>query len=70
MSTDIEFSKAQISKITQSGESFGSWLANLLRLISRDNLPGLVSNLASNSINKFERKTSGKRALKASKGFT
>ena len=29
MSTDIELSKAQISKIIQSGGSFGSWLANL-----------------------------------------
>ena len=29
MSTDIKLSKAQISKIIQSGGSFGSWLANL-----------------------------------------
>ena len=29
MSTDKKLSKAQISKIIQSGESFGSWLANL-----------------------------------------
>ena len=29
MSTDIELSKAQISKIIQSGGSFGSWLGNL-----------------------------------------
>ena len=29
MSTDIKLSKAQMSKISQSGESFGSWLANL-----------------------------------------
>ena len=28
-SIDIKLSKAQISKIIQSGESFGSWLANL-----------------------------------------
>ena len=38
MSTDIKLSKAQISKVIQSG--------------------GLVSNLASNEINKFERKIS------------
>ena len=38
MSTDIKLSKAQISKVIQSG--------------------GLVSNLASNAINKFERKIS------------
>ena len=29
MSTDIKLSKAQKSKIIQSGGSFGSWLANL-----------------------------------------
>ena len=29
MSTDIKLSKAQISKIIQSGGFFGSWLANL-----------------------------------------
>ena len=29
MSTDIKLGKAQISKIIQSGGSFGSWLANL-----------------------------------------
>ena len=63
MSTDIKLSKAQISKIIQSGGSFGSWLANLGKkvltsvaiLLARDNLPGLVSNLTSNTINKFEK---------------
>ena len=29
MSTDIKLSKTQISKIIQSGGSFGSWLGNL-----------------------------------------
>ena len=29
MSTYIEFSITQISKVIQSGESFGSWLANI-----------------------------------------
>ena len=29
MSTDIKLSKCQISKIIQSGGSFGTWLANL-----------------------------------------
>ena len=37
---------------------------------ARDNLPGLVSNLTSNSINQFERKLSGKGAVRAGKGFT
>ena len=31
--------------------------------MARDNLPWLVSNLTSNSINKFERKISGKKDL-------
>ena len=55
-STDIELSKTQESKIIQSGISFGSWLgnlgkkiiANLSILSARDNLPILVSKLASN----------------------
>ena len=29
MSTDIQLSKTEISKIIQSGGSFGSWLSNL-----------------------------------------
>ena len=34
---------------------------------ARDNLPGLVSNLVSNTINKFERKIDGKGAVRAGK---
>ena len=68
MSTDIKLSKTQISKIIQSGGSFGSWSGNLGKKalkniaipLARDNLPGLVSDLASNTINNFKRKTSGK----------
>ena len=79
MSTDIKLSKAQISKIIQSGGSFGSWLGNLCKKkaltniaipLARGNLLGLVSNLASNAINKFTRKISGKEAVKGGKGFT
>ena len=78
MSTDIKLSKAQISKIIQSGGSFGSWLVNLGKKAlaniaipsARDNLPGLVSNSISNAINKFERKISEKGAVRAEKGFT
>ena len=78
MPTDINLSKAQISKIIQLGGSFGSWLANLGKKtltnvtnpLARDNLPGLVSNLTSNAINKFERKISEKGAVGAGKGFT
>ena len=64
MSPDIKLSKAQISKIIQSGRSFGSWLAHLGKKaltnaaisLARDKLLGLVNNLASNAINKLERK--------------
>ena len=78
MSTVVKFSKTQISKIIQSGGSYGSWLGNLGKKVNADlviplaryNLPGLVSNLASNAINKFERKISGKGAVRARKGFT
>ena len=64
MSTDTKVSKAQISKIIQSGVFFDSWLGNLGKraltniaiLLARDNLPILVSNLTSNAINNFEKK--------------
>ena len=78
MSTDLKLSKAQISKIIQSSGFFGSWLghlgkkslANIAIPLARDNLLGLVSNLISNAINKFERKITGKRAVSVRKGFT
>ena len=78
MSTDIKFSKARISKVIQSGGSFGSWSGNLGKKalkniainLARDNLPRLVKNLNSNAIYEFERKISGKRAVRAEKGFT
>ena len=38
--------------------------------LARYNLAGLVSNLTSDAINKFDRKTSGKRAVRVGKGFT
>ena len=38
--------------------------------LTRDNLPGLVSNLAQNAINKFERKTSRKEAVRAGRELT
>ena len=68
MSTYIKLSKAQISKIIQSGGSFGSWLGNLGKKalinvaipLAKENLPGLVSNLNSSAINKFNRKICGK----------
>ena len=78
MSVDIKFGKAEITKIIQSGGSLGSWLGNLGNKaltniaipLGRDNLPGLVSNLTSNVIKKFERKISGKGAFREAKGLT
>ena len=78
MSTDIKLSETQISKIIQSSGSFGSWLAsvdknaliNVAIPLARDTLPGLVSNLTSNAVNQFERKISGKGALRTDRGFT
>ena len=78
MSTDIKLCKAQISKVNQLGGSFRSWLSNLgneaLTNVAipfvRDNLPGLVSNLTSSAINKFDRKISGRGAVRAGKRFT
>ena len=77
MSTDTKLSKAQRSKIIQSGGSFSSWLGNLRKkaltnidiLLARDNLPGLVSNLTSSVINKFDRKISAKVALLVEKNL-
>ena len=75
MSTGIKLSKAQTSKIIQSGGSFGSWLENLDKKVltnvlipfARDNLPRSVSNITSYAINKFERNISGKEALRTRK---
>ena len=52
----------------QSGGSFGSWLSTLSKKaltnvaipLVRDNLPGLVTNITTNAINRSERKMSGK----------
>ena len=63
MLTDIKLSKSQISKIIESGGSFGSWIGNLGKKaptnitisLARDNLPGLASNLTSSTINLTEK---------------
>ena len=78
MSTDIKLSKTEISKIIQSGGSFGSSsansgkkaLTNVAAPLAKDNLPGLVSNLTSNAINKLERKISGIEPVRAGKRIT
>ena len=71
MSTDIKLSKTQISKIIQSGGSFGSWLGNLGKKalasivipLGGDKLPGSVSNLTTTVVNKFmEKKNKWKRS--------
>ena len=57
--------------------SFGSWLCNLGKLVIIDvtiplakyNLPGLVNNLPSNAVYKFESKIIGKRAVRTWKEF-
>ena len=72
------YNLVKLKYLSQSGGSFGSWLGNIGKkvitdlaiLLARDNLPGLVSNLAPNAINKFERKMGGKGAVRARKGFT
>ena len=78
MSRDIKLGKTQISKIIQSGGSFGSWLANLARkslknvavALAREKLLGLVSHLTSSGIKKIDRKITGKRAFRTGKRFT
>ena len=58
MSTDTKVSKGQISKIIQSGGFLGNMLRNLGKKVitdlaiplARDNLSGLVSNIAPNAI--------------------
>ena len=59
------------------GGSFGSWLGTLVKKaltnivfpLAKDNLPGLISNLTSSAKNKFDRKISRKRAVRAGKGY-
>ena len=78
MSPDIKRSKAQLSKMIQSGGFPCNVLGNLRKKaikniaipLARNNLPGLVRKLVSNTKNKFERKVSGKGTGKIGKGFT
>ena len=68
MSTDIKLSK--VSKGSLLANLGSKEPANVAISLARDNLPGLVSNLTSSAINKFESKISGKGAVIAGKGFT
>ena len=45
-------------------------VTNIAISLARDNLPGLISNLTSNTINRFERKIRGKGAVRAGKRFS
>ena len=60
ISTGIKLSKTQTSKMIESGGCLGSWLGNSGKKVAvsftRDNWPGLVSNITWHAINKFERK--------------
>ena len=77
-STDTKLTQVQISKITWSGGFVRNMLGNLCKKVvadlaiplARDNLPKLISKLASSSVNKFERKISGTGTVRAGKGFT
>ena len=77
VSIDIKFSKAQLSKMIQSGGFLRNMLVNLGEKVitdlaiplTRDDLLGLVSNITSNEINKFKRKINGKGSARAGKGF-
>ena len=77
MLTDTKLSKAQLSKIIQSGGFLPNMLDNLGKNVITDlaiplashNLHGLVSNLALNTVNKFDRKASRKGVVRTEKEF-
>ena len=77
MSIDLKLSKGQIYKMIQSGGLLRNLLGSSRKKVKSDlaipytrvNFSWLISNLASNAINKFERKISGQRVITAGKGF-
>ena len=76
-STDISLTEAQLDKITQSGKFLGSAigilgkeaLINLAVPLAKDILPKLVTKAFSSILDKFERKISGRGAVRAGKWF-
>ena len=78
MSTDIKLSKDQIYKMIQWGGCLRNIIDHLGKKViidlaiplARDNLHILANNLASNTINKCERKISVKGARTIEKRFT
>ena len=77
MSTDIKLSKAEFSKLIQSDGFVHNMICYLGKKViadfaiplARDNLTGVVSNLASDTIKIFERKISQKGTIRAGRGF-
>ena len=73
ISTGIKLSKTQTSQMIESGGCLGSWLSNLGKKVAvsftRDNWPGLVSNITWHTINKFEREISGKELWEQEKVY-
>ena len=57
------------SKVKHLVNGINESLTNIALFLARDNLPGLVSNLTSNAINKFEGKISGKGAVRVRKDY-
>ena len=79
MSTDIKLKKTQLSKMTpQSGGFVGKIVGNLGKralldlsvLLAKHVLPQLANKATLSILDNFERKISGKRAVRAGKGFT
>ena len=72
----LRYLNFKLSNLIQSDGLFVSSLANLGKKstkksisLSRDNIPGLISNLTPNAIDKFDRKISGKEVIRAGKGY-
>ena len=57
------------SKVKHLVNGINESLTNIALFLARDNLPGLVSNLTSNAINKIEGKISGKGAVRVRKDY-
>ena len=57
------------SKVKHLVNGINESLTNIALFLARDNLPGLVSNLTSNAINKFEGKISEKGAVRVRKDY-
>ena len=82
MTTDIKLSEAQLSKIISSGGFLDFWLDKLSKKVvatlaitfTKNSLPilvrNMVSNAASNGMNKFERIINGNGVVGSGKGLT